>query len=332
MTLPNNKSFTFEGFTFDIASPNNISFSNNFYETIYTKLYNKIIDGNCFPHVNCDTLASNMCGFDYYDLGLKSGLRLPPPSRKSSNKNLEKIQIAIQVFCKEYPLFVTFIQNCRFKAEIAISHAEMLINDKCNIKNFMNLKKIIGHFNKLNWTRAKDRSESQAGVSNLGQISEKLLEAAFGNLTDERTFFRVTRSEVKSWGDFVIMCLPNNLWLSVKSNFARERLLASGYSNDILAVGFFEDFTEFTSQVKIRNMQRAGFLCVYIPDVPVTDEQENNSTTTYQQTLNHYNSKDIPLPLNINGSQFIRRLSNISNDLDRLLRQSYIEGRLSVDF
>ena len=101
---------------------------------------------------------------------------------------------------------------------------------------------------------------------------------------------------MKSWGDFVIMCLPNNLWLSVKSNFARERLLASGYSNDILAVGFFEDFTEFTSQVKIRNMQRAGFLCVYIPDVPVTDEQENNLTTTYQQTLNHYNSKNIPFP------------------------------------
>ena len=35
-----------------------------------------------------------------------------------------------------------------------------------------------------------------------------------------------------------------------------------------------EDFKEFTSNVRIRNMQRAGFLCIYIPDIAVTPEQE----------------------------------------------------------
>jgi len=128
------------------------------------------------------------------------------------------------------------------------------------------------------------------------------------------------------------MCLPNNLWLSVKSNFARERLLASGYSNDILAVGFFEDFTEFTSPVRIRNMQRAGFLCIYMPDMPVTHEQEQKSTSTYDLTIKHYSDMNKELPLNINGTPFFRRLSSIAVDLNKLLKETKIEKRLSVDF
>ena len=174
------------------------------------------------------------------------------------------------------------------KADIAIKHAENLIQAECNINNFIKLKQVIGQFNKLNWVREMDKSESQASVSNLGTISENLLNLAFGKITNEQSFFKVTSSRVNSYGDFVLMCLPNNLWLSVKSNFARERLLASGYSNDILAVGFFEDYKEFTSQVRIRNMQRAGFLCIYIPDVAVTVEQNDSNTNTYKQTLEHY--------------------------------------------
>ena len=263
---------------------------------------------------------------------MDQGLRLKAPSTKSSNKIREKIQIAVQEFCREFPLFVTFIQNCRFKADISIKHAENLIDQKCNIKNFIRLKQIIGLFFNLNWVRDMDTSERQASVSNLGTISESLLNAAFGNITNGDAFFKVNSERVNSYGDFVLMCLPNNLWLSVKSSFARERLLASGYSNDILAVGFFVDYKEFTSQVKIRNMQRAGFLCVYIPDVPVTLEQSNNNTNTFEETLKYYNQAKIRLPLNINGSDFIRPLSNISNDLETLLSEKNIEKRLSVDF
>ena len=332
MSITNEKNFEFDGVKFKLLSPSLITFKNKFYETLYTKLYEDIINGKSLPHVDCDKLTFDVSGYDYYKLGLDEGLRLQSPSSKSSNKPREKVQIAIQEFCREFPLFVTFVQNCRFKADIAIKHAEKLIDEKCNINNFIRLKQIIGQFNKLNWTRDMDTSERQASVSNLGTISESLLNAAFGNITDGDSFFKVNSDRVNSYGDFVLMCLPNNLWLSVKSNFARERLLASGYSNDILAVGFFEDYTEFTSQVRIRNMQRAGFLCVYIPDVAVTLEQSNKNTNTYKETLYHYNQAKIKLPLNINGSEFIRPLSNISNDLETLLSEKNIEKRLSVDF
>jgi len=332
MTSPKLKSFEFEGSKFQLLSPEQMKFKNKFYSDLYSKFYDEIVDGNCFPQINCDNLTFDQSGNDYYQLGIDEGIKLQMPSPKSSNAQKEKVQIAIQELCREYPLLVTFIQNCRLKADIAIKHAESLIQQECNINNFIKLKQVIGQFNKLNWNREMDKSETQASVSNLGTISENLLNLAFGKITDEKSFFKVTSSRVNSYGDFVLMCLPNNLWLSVKSNFARERLLASGYSNDILAVGFFEDYKEFTSQVRIRNMQRAGFLCIYIPDVAVTVEQNNSNTNTYEQTLEHYKKNKFKLPLNINGTDFIRPLSNISSDLEKLLNEKNIERRLSVDF
>ena len=326
------KKFKFETRQFEIAPPESLSFENYFYETLYEYFFIRISEGRCEPHIDCDQLINDVHGVDLYSQAIDEGISLQRASPKSTNKRREETQIAIQDFCKNYPLFVTFLQNCRLKADIAIKHAELLIGETCNIKNFIELKRIIGQFNALNWTREMDTSERQASVSNLGTISENLLKTSFGNLTDDKNFFKVTSGKVNSYGDFVLMCLPNNLWLSVKSNFARERLLASGYSNDILAVGFFEDYTEFTSQVKIRNMQRAGFLCIYIPDVAVTQGQKETNTSTYKQTLDYYNNSGDQLPLNINGTDFFRPLSDISTDLEKLLSESRIERRLSVNF
>lgn len=332
MSQNQTKHFDFESKHFEIQHPSVLSFPNIFYEKLYINLFDKLTDGKSEPHIDCDVLEYSKSGLDYYSLAKSEGLNLQAASLKSTNKKREEAQIAVQAFCKEYPLFVTFLRNCRLKADIAIKHAEMLLGENCNIKNFIRIKRVISQFNALNWVREMDTSERQASVSNLGTISENLLNTAFGLLTDDQNFFKVTSGRVNSYGDFVLMCLPNNLWLSVKSNFARERLLASGYSNDILAVGFFEDYTEFTSQVKIRNMQRAGFLGIYIPDVAVTQIQVDQNTSTYQQTLSHYKKSGEPLPLNINGTNFFRPLSSISDDLEKLLSVSKIERRLSVDF
>ena len=332
MSLYRAKHFKFELKVFEIKHPSVLNFKNNFYQELYEFFFSKFEDGKSEPHIDCDKLEFLKSGTDYYALAISEGVKLQSASPKSTNKEREEAQIAVQAFCNEYPLFVTFLKNCRLKADIAIKHAETLNGESCNIKNFIKLKRIIGQYNALNWEREMDTSERQASVSNLGTISENLLKTAFGNLTDETNFFKVTSGRVNSYGDFVLMCLPNNLWLSVKSNFARERLLASGYSNDILAVGFFEEYKEFTSQVKIRNMQRAGFLCIYIPDVAVTQTQEDQGTSTYEQTINYYNTFKEPLPLNINGTDFFRPLSSISDDLEKLLSVSKIERRLSVDF
>lgn len=213
-----------------------------------------------------------------------------------------------------------------------IKNAEILLGEGCDASNFIAIKQIIDDLNTKSWTRDKDVSESQSGVSTLGTISESLLNRVFDSMVDETNFFKVNASQVQSYGDFVLMCLPNNLWISVKSNFARERLLASGYSNDILGVGFFESFEEFTGQIRVRNFQRAGFLAMYCPDVAVSEAQVDNGTSTYHQIVDFHAAKGTDMPRNINGRPFIRRLSDLQSDLQPLLNEVDVRKRFTVSF
>lgn len=327
------KTFEFEGRRLGVPLPAKQTFTSSFVEAVYTALYSRIEDGKLEPHVNIDQLVSSITGIDLYNLAVRDGLSPDTPSNKSDIPyDRDCTQIAIQLFLKSYPLFVSFVQNCRIKADIKIAHAEMLCGEDCNISNFIKLKRIANQFNAKCWSRQQSTSESQASVSNLGTMSERLIKGAFGGLVDGVNLFKVNNDRVQSYGDFVLMCLPNNLWLSVKSGFSRERLLASGYGNDILAVGFFQDFEEFTSRVRIRNMMKAGFLCLYLPDVAVTMEQIEASTSTFEKTAEFYASSKVEWPVNINGRDFIRPLSQISDDLDRLLAVSDITKRLTIDF
>lgn len=327
------KAFGFEGRKLELLSPVDETFSSPFFEAVYTAIYPRIEDGKLEPHIDVDHLVPSVTGIDFYDLALTDGLTLDVPSKRSDiPRERDCTQIAIQVFLRSYPLFVSFMENCRIKADIAISHAEILCGEDCNIGNFIKLKRIANQFNAKCWSRQQSTSESQASVSNLGTMSEKLINGAFGGLVDGANLFKVNSDRVQSYGDFVLMCLPNNLWLSVKSGFSRERLLASGYGNDILAVGFFQDFEEFTSRVRIRNMMKAGFLCLYLPDVPVTPEQIEAHTSTFEQTSEYYKSSKVDWPVNINGRDFIRPLSQISDDLERLISIPDISKRLTIDF
>ena len=158
MTKNRAKQFEFEGNPFEIDPTDKIKFENDFYSELYQKLFERLIDGNCAPHIDCDTLTSDNCGIDFYELGIANGLKLNKPSNKSANIVREKTQIAMQAFCSEYPLFVSFLQNCRFKAAIAIQHAECLTGEHCSISNFIKLKRITGDFNRLNWIRQMDGS------------------------------------------------------------------------------------------------------------------------------------------------------------------------------
>ena len=185
----------------------------------------------------------------------------------------------------------------------------------------------------IRWTRDKDLSERQSGVSTLGTISENLLETALSEYIDDRNFFKNNVSEVQSYGDFVLMCLPNNLWMSVKSNFARERLLASGFTTDIVGAGFFTDSTEFTSGAKVRNFQKVGFLAMYVPDIAVTEEQVLTGKSTYSEIVDYYNvATDKNFPLNINGKPFIRKLSELNADIRSLLSEVNIKKRTTIGF
>jgi hypothetical protein len=223
-------------------------------------------------------------------------------------------------------------QNTHLSAYTSLLVAEYILNKKIDATNFVEAKKYIDFINLNKWTRPQTDNEKQSGVSNLGGVSEKLLEKAFDTLIDGTNLFKTTSQEIQSYGDFVLMCLPNNLWISVKSNFARERLLASGYTTDILGVGFFTDSKEFTSYAKVRNFQRVGFLAMYLPDIALNDTQVLNETSTYQEVVDKFKDMGREMPKNINGTNFYRPLSLIADDLKKLLSQTDITKRTTINF
>ena len=148
------------------------------------------------------------------------------------------------------------------------------------------------------------------------------------DLVDDRNLMKTPQAQISSYGDFVLMCLPNNLWFSVKSGFARERLLASGFSNDLIGVGFFEDPGEITSTTKARHLKKAGFLAVYLPDFPVSDDQIRDNTNTYDEVIRAFGENQIK---NINGTEFFRKLGNIEEHI-RALTDKDLQNRFATDF
>ena len=313
--------------------PSAITFLSAFDKKLYEYCYHALVThSNYQPYFDTDNFCTPVMPFDLKAEYLAAGHSLPKASKKSSDKNLEVCQKIIRDFFSRFPEFVGLFVNNTLLAEHSIENAKVLLQSDVTSSNFINFKGVIDEINRTAWSREKNTSERQSGVSTLGEISETLLFLALGSLVDGTNFFKVSHPDVKAYGDFALMCLPNNLWLSVKSNFSRERLLASGYSNDILGVGFFEQAKEFTSLVRVRNFQRAGFLAIYCPDVPVSEQQISAKSSTYDEILSVYASRGETIPTNVNGGTFIRKLSDLNSDLLKVLQVTDISKRSTVKF
>jgi len=318
-----------------IQNDSNLPLWNEFFHPIYQQLF-QLIDPSAphYPHIDFDSFKNNV----------ETILRVLNEEqikslRKLGNGNIGKAEWlkapehrAMMVFFWSYPEFANLLTNIHLLSDISIKAAETCLQIKIDATNFINAKQFIDKINRERWVRRQTFSEEQSGNSNLGGVSETLLEMAMNKLIDGVNFFKTTNNKIQSYGDFVLMCLPNNLWLSVKSNFARERLLASGYTTDILGVGFFEEKDEFTSLSKIRNFQRVGFLAMYLPDIPVSEAQVTAGTNTFQEVHEFYETNNINLPLNINGTPFLRPLSGLHQDLSKILDVVDISNRTTIGF
>lgn len=326
--------FQHNNISITIEEPANINFNNNpFLERMYNYLYSLLNPNNGLFQINFDNLDTNLLQMIINENNPRLVLKKINGKKISSSEwNKNPIQKAFVLFFSIFPNFNLFVKNVHADPEINIKNAEILIDETTSPENFLHVKRKIDEINNLKWNRTLEVSESQAGVSILGSVSEILLERAMESLIDNTNFFRSQNQDVQSYGDFVLMCLPNNLWISVKSNFARERLLASGYTTDIIGVGYFTDFNEFTSQTKIRNFIKVGFLAMYIPDIPITEKQITDNISTYQQALNCYQTQQRELPKNINGKVFLRPLSQLYNDLNSLLEINDIKRRTTVRY
>ena len=232
-----------------------------------------------------------------------------------------------------HPEFTGLFNNNILNMKNCIDNAKLLLGiHEININNFIEIKFQTNKSHQCSWTRDLNESENQSEASTLGDVSEKLVEGALKNLIGQSFFKTKGMPDVNSYGDFVLLCLPNNLWLSIKSGFSRERLLASGFSSDIIGIGFFQDYSEFISAPKNRNLKKVGFLAIYCPDFPVAEEQKLQKTNTFKQVKDFYSKSGMNMPLNVNRNQFIRKLSFLHFDLGKLLKESDIKKRSTVDF
>jgi hypothetical protein len=224
---------------------------------------------------------------------------------------------------KKVPQLALFLKNIHPGATHQVEALSKLRGHTVDFGNISDFKRDLRTRHEGRWSRplreVNGNNEAQGGVSVLGSVSEELLKRAIETVSQSEDIFQTNQDDTKSYGDFVLISLPNNLWFSVKSGFSRERLLASGFSNDLVGVGFFEDPTEFTSQYKVRNLKKAGFLAIYLPDVAVTEAQHTAGTSTYSEVISFYNEEGNVAPLNINGTLFFRPLSGLGDDIALLL-------------
>lgn len=227
-------------------------------------------------------------------------------------------------FLTRYPEFYAFIKNMNPSAVVEVGCCEKIrrLTDPSPTQyNCMLLKSISNEIHEGRWARDATKAEEQGGVSVLGKISELLASNELQLLvSDENYFYNSSQMQphLRSYGDFVLMCQPNNLWVSVKSGFARERLLASGYTNDVIGVGFFQSAKEFTNIQRLKNHKKAGFLAIYIPDEPVTNDQIRNNINTYDAVKDSYGGED-SMPVNINETPLLRKLSDLHGDLKAIV-------------
>ena len=103
------------------------------------------------------------------------GIAISKPSAKATNPGRLQTQLCVRAVLEKFPEIAGFFHNVITTAPIAIANAEFLLGEQCDGSNFIHLKKIIDRINRSNWTRDKDTSEGQSGVSVLGGISETLL-------------------------------------------------------------------------------------------------------------------------------------------------------------
>jgi len=306
----------------DLPSPNqllpNITFKNNANHIRYYHVY-KVV----YSHLSSNPLRE--LNFDNWQSIIKSNNK-SNIQILTEKKNLNGLLCLIPCLC-----FFILNKNCPANAQVKA--IQLILRSPLSLSNVSEAKRQTNLLHIAAWNRSRTDKEKQGGVSVLGTISEKLIQTAMGSLVDGAELFKSTNNDIKTYGDFVLITLPNNLWFSVKSAFSRERLLASGYSNDLIGVGFFSDHNEFTSRPKIRNFKKAGFLAIYLPDTPVNPEQYQKNTNTYDQVKSHYaNPKNgFTKITNLNGNPFFRKLSDLGNDISAL-KSKPINKRTTIDF
>lgn len=111
-------------------------------------------------------------------------------------------------------------------------------------------------------------------------------------------------------GDYAITGLPFNLYISVKSYYARERLIASGTGQGaapIIGYGLFKDESEWSPK-RVHQYRHRGFVAIYMPS--------SLYTVLSQKTGNGHPATNI---LNVYNRPLLRKIDDFANDISNVV-------------
>jgi hypothetical protein len=188
--------------------------------------------------------------------------------------------------------------------EILLSVFEEL-NLHTDKEKYDNIYQVIKALEKRNLTQT-----ISAGTT--GKITESLVEIAL-NLSAKDSFSPNT-SKFFSWvGDFVLMGIPFNVIVSVKSFSAKERLLVSGSGTALaptIGYGWFKNPEEFKNKNRLQAYKVRGFTSIYMPKYTLKELPNEAKQFT-----------------NINGNPFLRLIENFPEDISMVMgKNKYFEA------
>lgn len=151
-------------------------------------------------------------------------------------------------------------------------------------------------------------------VSLIGSLTEKICEIAIKAVCDEKRYSKLP----KNWkwlGDFAVTGLPFNLYISVKSYYAKERLIVSGTGQmaaPVVGYGLFKDVNEWNPS-RVGQYKHRGFVAIYIPH-------------DIYDALSRKTGKGHPVTdvKNIYDKPFLRDIADFSNDLKNVVNTNNI--------
>lgn len=146
-------------------------------------------------------------------------------------------------------------------------------------------------------------------VSVTGKVTELICEIALKASAQTR-YDRLP----KTWdwvGDFAIIGSPFNLFVSVKSYKAKERLIVSGMGQNaapVIGYGLFDDPSEWSTE-RVKQYKQRGFIAIYMP-------KKLYDTLGKQHTSSQgYSAAEIK---NIYDQPLLRKIEDFANDISRV--------------
>jgi hypothetical protein len=159
-------------------------------------------------------------------------------------------------------------------------------------------------------------------VSVTGKVTESICEIGLKAAANNR-YSRLP----KTWdwvGDFAVLGSPFNLFVSVKSYKAKERLIVSGTGQNaapVIGYGLFDDPKEWSPD-RVKQYKQRGFIAIYMPKdlyKKIDDMSPANAKTPYQRrkwtSAHGYPATNIK---NIYEHPLLRKLEDFTVDLGRV--------------